>query len=132
MSEVLNPFGGEIFGIWNWLDAIIRVVIMVTVMTVVVMYLIYGERKIVARFQQRLGPTRTGPAGLWQGFADALKLVGKEDIRPTNADRWVFEFAPYATFVPVFITLSIPAICAGLGRPQPPARPLLRDSPSSA
>jgi len=107
VSEVLNPFGGEIFGIWNWLDAIIRVVIMVTVMTVVVMYLIYGERKIVARFQQRLGPTRTGPAGLLQSFADALKLVGKEDLRPKRADRWVFEFAPFATFVPVFITLSI-------------------------
>ncbi|MGD9933845.1 MAG: NADH-quinone oxidoreductase subunit NuoH [Dehalococcoidia bacterium] len=107
MSEVLNPFGGEIFGIWNWLDAIIRVVIIVTVMTVVVMYLIYGERKIVARFQQRLGPTRTGPAGLLQSFADALKLVGKEDLRPRRADRWVFEFAPFATFVPVFITLSI-------------------------
>ncbi|MCA9830453.1 MAG: NADH-quinone oxidoreductase subunit NuoH [Dehalococcoidia bacterium] len=107
MSEVLNPFGSEIFGIWNWLDAIIRVVIMVTVMTVVVMYLIYGERKIVARFQQRLGPTRTGPAGLLQSFADALKLVGKEDLRPKRADRWVFEFAPFATFVPVFITLSI-------------------------
>ena len=107
MSEVLNPFGGEIFGIWNWVDAIIRVVIIVTVMTVVVMYLIYGERKIVARFQQRLGPTRTGPAGLLQSFADALKLVGKEDLRPKRADRWVFEFAPFATFVPVFITLSI-------------------------
>src|SRR5215213_4149299 len=74
-------------------------------MTVVVMYLTYGERKLIARFQQRLGPTRTGPAGLFQAFADALKLVGKEDIRPANADRWVFEFAPYATFIPVFLVL---------------------------
>ncbi|MCK9518848.1 MAG: NADH-quinone oxidoreductase subunit H, partial [Dehalococcoidia bacterium] len=36
---------------------------------------------------------------------DALKLVGKEDLRPAHADRWVFEFAPYATFIPVFIIL---------------------------
>jgi NADH-quinone oxidoreductase subunit H len=99
-------FGEEIFGIWNWLDAIIRVVVVVLVMTFVVIYLTYGERKVVARFQQRLGPTRTGPAGLLQGIADALKLVTKEDIRPTNADRWVFEFAPYATFIPVFMVLA--------------------------
>lgn len=99
-------FGEEIFGVWNWLDAVIRVVIVALVMTFVVIYLTYGERKVVARFQQRLGPTRTGPAGLLQGVADALKLVTKEDVRPTNADRWVFEFAPYATFIPVFMVLA--------------------------
>ncbi|MEO9256168.1 MAG: complex I subunit 1 family protein, partial [Tepidiformaceae bacterium] len=51
-------------------------------------------------------PTRTGPGGVWQGFADALKLVTKEDLRPTNADRWVFEFAPYLTFIPVLMVLA--------------------------
>jgi NADH-quinone oxidoreductase subunit H len=100
-------FGDELFGTWNWVDGIIRTIIVVLVMTIIVMYLIYGERKVVARFQQRLGPTRTGPAGLLQSFADAAKLVGKEDIRPHNADRWVFEFAPYATFIPVFMTLAV-------------------------
>ena len=74
-------------------------------MTLVVIYLTYGERKVVARFQQRLGPTRTGPAGLLQGVADALKLVAKEDVRPRNADRWVSEFAPFMTFIPVFVIL---------------------------
>ncbi|MFN0148901.1 MAG: NADH-quinone oxidoreductase subunit NuoH [Dehalococcoidia bacterium] len=97
----------EIFGIWNWVDAIIRILIIVLVMTVVVVYLTYGERKVVARLQQRLGPNRVGPAGLLQGFADAVKLVGKEDLRPANADRWVFEFAPFATFIPVLMTLVI-------------------------
>ena len=97
-------FGDPFFGI-SWLDIIIRTLIVVIAMTVVVIYLTYGERKVVARFQMRLGPTRTGPAGLLQGVADALKLVVKEDLRPRNADRWVFEFAPYATFVPVFLVL---------------------------
>jgi NADH-quinone oxidoreductase subunit H len=97
-------FGDPFFGI-SWLDIIIRTVIVVSAMTVVVIYLTYGERKVVARFQMRLGPTRTGPMGLLQGVADALKLVVKEDLRPRNADRWVFEFAPYATFVPVFLVL---------------------------
>ena len=97
-------FGDAFFGI-SWLDIVIRTLIVVIAMTVVVIYLTYGERKVVARFQMRLGPTRTGPAGLLQGVADALKLVVKEDLRPRNADRWVFEFAPYATFVPVFLVL---------------------------
>lgn len=102
------PFGEDpLLGITSWMDAIIRVVIVVLVMTVVVMYLTYGERKVVARLQQRLGPTRTGPYGLWQAWADALKLVSKEDIRPQNADRWVFEFAPYLTFIPVLMVLAV-------------------------
>lgn len=98
---------GEVFFGLSWLDAILRVLIVVGVMTIIVVYLTWGERKVVARFQQRLGPTRTGPAGIWQGFADAIKLVTKEDIRPTNADRWVFEFAPYATFIPVLMVLCV-------------------------
>ncbi|MXY72514.1 MAG: NADH-quinone oxidoreductase subunit NuoH [Dehalococcoidia bacterium] len=98
------PFGEVFFGL-SWLDAIIRIVIVVLVMTLVVVYLTYGERKVVARFQMRLGPTRTGPIGLLQGFADAIKLLIKEDVRPRNADRWVFEFAPYLTFIPVFLVL---------------------------
>ena len=98
-------FADPLFGLPSWADAIIRVVLVVLAMTIVVMYLTYGERKVVARFQQRLGPTETGPGGLIQAFADAFKLVLKEDIRPTNADRWVFELAPYATFVPVFMVL---------------------------
>lgn len=97
---------GEVFFGMSWLDAIIRIVIVVLAMTVVVVYLTYGERKVIARFQMRLGPTRTGPAGLLQGVADALKLLCKEDVRPRNADRWVFEFAPYLTFIPVFLVLA--------------------------
>jgi NADH-quinone oxidoreductase subunit H len=86
-----------------WVDALIRVLIIVGVMTVVVMGLIYIERKVLARFQMRLGPTRTGPMGLLQSVADALKLVAKEDFRPAKADPWVFEFAPYFVFVPIFL-----------------------------
>ncbi|MDA1061552.1 MAG: NADH-quinone oxidoreductase subunit NuoH [Chloroflexi bacterium] len=95
-----------LFGIDNvnvWVDAVIRLNIIVILMTIVVMGLIYGERKIIARFQQRLGPTRTGPFGLLQSVADALKLVAKEDLRPKGADPWVFELAVYFVFVPVFL-----------------------------
>lgn len=95
-----------LFGIENvniWVDAVIRLQIIVILMTVVVMGLIYGERKIIGRFQRRLGPMRTGPFGILQSLADALKLVGKEDLRPRGADPWVFELAVYFVFVPVFM-----------------------------
>jgi NADH-quinone oxidoreductase subunit H len=95
----------ELFGneINVWWDALARLGLAVGVMTIVAMALIYLERKIIARFQQRLGPTRTGPMGLLQSLADALKLIGKEDLRPRNADPWVFELAPYFVFVPIFL-----------------------------
>ena len=86
-----------------WVDAAVRLLAVVGLMTVVVMGLIYLERKIIARFQMRLGPTRTGPLGLLQSVADALKLVGKEDLRPRGADPWTFELAVYFVFVPVFL-----------------------------
>jgi NADH-quinone oxidoreductase subunit H len=86
-----------------WVDAVIRLNIVVGMMTVVVMGLIYIERKVIARFQMRLGPTRTGPLGLLQSVADALKLLTKEDLRPKGADPLVFELAVYAVFVPVFM-----------------------------
>ena len=94
----------DLFGSGNiWIDSLARVGIIVGMMTVVVMALIYIERKIIARFQMRLGPTRTGPMGMMQSLADALKLVGKEDLRPRNADPWVFELAVYFVFVPIFL-----------------------------
>ena len=88
-----------------WLDAFVRLQIVVVIMTVTVMGLIYLERKFVGRLQMRLGPMRTGPFGTLQSIADALKLLTKEDLRPSTADFWLFELAPYVTFVPVFMTL---------------------------
>jgi NADH-quinone oxidoreductase subunit H len=78
------------FEINVWFDALARLGLIVGVMTVVAMGLIYGERKILARFQQRIGPQKTGPFGLLQSVADAIKLVGKEDLRPNSADPWTF------------------------------------------
>lgn len=90
-----------------WADAAIRLLMVVGLMTVVVMGYTYLERKIIARFNQRLGPTKTGPFGLLQAVADALKLVGKEDLRPRSADAWVFELGPYLIFIPIFMSFVI-------------------------
>ena len=93
MILIINPF----------IDSLIKILSIVGLMTVSAMGLIYLERKIAARFHMRLGPTRTGPAGILQSVADALKLVGKEDIRPKSADAWSFELAPYFVFIPAFM-----------------------------
>ncbi len=88
-----------------WAKALIASVIVVGVLTVVALFLIWFERKLAGRIQNRLGPMRVGPYGTLQSVADALKLLAKEDLRPANADRWTFELAPFAVFVPAFLTL---------------------------
>ena len=97
---VLSEFAGV--GLPDWVDALIRIMAIVMLMTINAFALIVLERKIAARFQARVGPTKTGPKGSLQSIADAVKLVSKEDVRPTTADRWTFELAPYFVFVPVF------------------------------
>ncbi|MFU8767312.1 MAG: complex I subunit 1/NuoH family protein, partial [Candidatus Methanoperedens sp.] len=75
---------------------------------VTVMFLTWMERKVAAMVQSRYGPMVTGPRGLLQPVMDGIKLIGKEDIVPAKADRFVFNLAPYLAFVPallVFIPL---------------------------
>ena len=103
-----------IFGLANpWLDGLIRLLLIVGLMTIVAMGLIYIERKVLGRFHARIGPQRTGPFGLLQSVADALKLIGKEDLRPRNADPWTFEFGPYLVFIPIFMGFVVQPFMAG-------------------
>src|SRR5438552_7289203 len=75
----------------------------------IVTYVTLLERKFAARMQSRIGPYRVGPHGLLQPIADALKLMMKEDIVPTAADRWVYNLAPIAFLIPcVLIFATIP------------------------
>ena len=92
-----------------WLNAFLGMMTIVSLMTVVVLVLIYVERKFAARIQMRLGPMLVGPYGTLQTLADAVKLIAKEDLRPATADRWIFELAPFAIFVPTFLAfVAIP------------------------
>jgi len=63
-----------------------------------VAYLTYAERKVLAAIQLRKGPNTVGPFGLWQPFADALKMLMKETIIPSGANRGLFVLAPMLTF----------------------------------
>ena len=92
-----------------WLDTLLGLVVIVALMTLTVLALIYIERKLSGRIQMRMGPMRVGPHGTLQTLADVVKLLGKEDLRPAGADRWVFELAPFAVFGPIFLAfVAIP------------------------
>jgi len=68
----------------------------------------WWERRVAARIQSRIGPNRVGPGGLLQFLADALKLIGKEDLIPSSSDKLLFRIAPYFVmtgFVLTFVVL---------------------------
>lgn len=72
-------------------------------LSLAVLVLTWGERKSLARIQMRMGPMRVGFHGTLQPLADAIKLIGKEDILPSWADRKVYWLAPLVVFVPAFL-----------------------------
>lgn len=73
----------------------------------VVPLMIWGERRLVARLQQRVGPNRVGPLGLFQPLADVVKLVVKEEARPAEADRALYMLAPIIAVTPVFLAMVV-------------------------
>jgi len=100
-------------GLPLWLLAIlvatVKVALILGFILLNVLFLIWLERKLGGHIQNRLGPIYTGPFGLLQTLADALKVLVKEDIIPAAADRWVFMIAPLVAFVPaVMIWLVVP------------------------
>jgi len=68
---------------------------------------VWGERRLVARMQQRLGPNRVGPFGLIQSLADGVKLALKEDLIPKAADRIVFVIAPIISATTCFMAFAV-------------------------
>lgn len=88
-------------------SAVIKILVVFGVISLVVAYLVYLERKIIGHLQVRLGPMRVGWHGLLQPIADGLKLFLKEDIIPAKADRWIFMLAPILCLVPAFIVYSV-------------------------
>lgn len=86
---------------------ILGVVIIATIPLLVIIGLIWGDRKFGSRVQDRLGPNRVGPFGLFQSFADLGKLLTKEDITPVNADRLIYNVAPILSVASVILVWAV-------------------------
>ena len=76
-------------------------------LSVVVLAMIWYERKLLARIQMRIGPMRVGPFGILQTIADAIKLVTKEDLIPSETDKTLYWLAPIVVFVPSFVVWTV-------------------------
>ena len=87
--------------------ASIKVVVVVVAVLTGCAYSTYMERKVVAFMQHRVGPAYAGPSGLLQPIADAVKLIFKEDVVPSNVERVIFALAPAISFVPAILTFAV-------------------------
>jgi NADH-quinone oxidoreductase subunit H len=83
---------------WPTVITILEILLVIIVVAVAMAYLTYFERKVLALMQRRKGPNVIGPFGLWQPWADALKLVTKETIIPSGANATIFLMAPMLLF----------------------------------
>ncbi len=99
--------GGMDPGLAQFISILLGVLIVATVPLLIVIFLIWVERKFAARIQDRLGPNRVGPYGLLQTFADAIKLITKEDITPAGADRIIYNAAPIISVMSVLLIWAV-------------------------
>ena len=96
------------------LDALAAFILLNAVIGMVT-YVTLLERKFAARMQSRIGPYRVGPHGLLQPIADAIKLMMKEDVVPTAADRPVYNLAPIVFLIPCMLIFATIPFAPGLG-----------------
>jgi NADH-quinone oxidoreductase subunit H len=104
---------------WHVPEAGATILVYVVGITVLIVFamvldigLVWVERKVVARFQDRLGPNRIGPFGLIQPVADIIKMVIKEDITPVGADKIIYNIAPVLAATSVIILWAILPLAA--------------------
>ena len=90
----------------GWIIALKGLIIFATCVVLTIMS-VWGERKIVARMQQRIGPNRVGKFGLLQALVDGIKLALKEDLIPKAADRIVFVLAPIISTTTCFMAFAV-------------------------
>ncbi|MBT4017009.1 MAG: NADH-quinone oxidoreductase subunit NuoH [Alphaproteobacteria bacterium] len=93
--------------IWPLIWILAKILLIVIPLFLAVAYLVWSERKVIGLMQQRMGPNVVGPWGIWQSFADVLKLLLKETILPTGANKIVFLIAPMLTFVLAFVAWAV-------------------------
>lgn len=89
------------------LEKAIFIAVIISISLVVAMYATWGERKIAAFIQDRVGPNRAGPLGLFQPLADGLKLFMKEEIIPNASNKWLFVLGPSLAMFTAMLTGAV-------------------------
>lgn len=90
-----------------FVETLVKVLIVFVVLLTGFAYLTLFERRVLAFLQARVGPDRVGPKGLLQPAADGLKLLFKEDIIPTDADRFLYVLAPILVVIPAILSAAV-------------------------
>jgi NADH-quinone oxidoreductase subunit H len=103
----IDPLLSDGVGLAEVLIVLLKTLVAFGLLLVSVILMIWFERKLIADFQNRVGPSKAGPWGLFQTLADGLKLIMKEDLIPDRADRRVFILAPFLSAVPAFVTFAV-------------------------
>jgi NADH-quinone oxidoreductase subunit H len=101
---------------------LVKIAIMLGILLLAASYLVWLERKLLARFQIRLGPNRAGIFGLLQPIADAVKLLTKEDLIPAEADSIIFQLAPAVVAFTALLMFAVVPVGPDIelfGRPVP-------------
>ncbi len=106
LCSILVESGADA-GLALFLSLLVGVLLVSGVPLITVILLIWIERKVAARIQDRIGPNRVGPVGLLQTIADMIKLLSKEDITPTAADRILYNAAPLVSFASVVLLWGV-------------------------
>ena len=100
-----------VIDLWNWLPEVIQVLLKITAIVLPLMlmvaYYTLIERKVISYMQVRIGPNRVGIKGSLQPIADALKLMFKEIVLPTKANKFLFLLAPMLTLGPALAAWAV-------------------------
>lgn len=100
MIDTLLAYPQQLLGpLWPTVWLLVKILALIVVLMVAFAYVTYAERKIIGFIQLRIGPNRVGPLGLIQPWADAVKLLTKEIVVPTGANKLLFITAPSLAFM---------------------------------